>query len=181
MVVEFLLMMVEKASAGLLRPKLMMFLWVGCCGLVWHLAALRAMEALGAGFLTAQVVATLAAMTLNFAMNNRLTYRAERLKGASLFHGYLVFCAVCSLGAVANVSVASMVMSRDQSWPVAGLAGAVMSAVFNFEVASRLVWGIGQQRRARAARRRQGSRAPSLSSLPLDVERICKDRALKAF
>ena len=152
-VVEFLLMMVEKASAGLLRPKLMMFLWVGCCGLVWHLAVLRAVQALGAGFVSAQVTATLAAMTLNFAMNNRLTYRAERLKGAALLYGYVVFCAVCSLGAIANVSVASVVMSRDQSWPLAGLAGAVMSAVFNFEVASRLVWGLGQQRRARAARR----------------------------
>ena len=154
-IVEFLLMMLEKASAGVLRPKLMMFLWVGCCGLVWHLAVLRAVHALGAGFLPAQVVATLAAMTLNFAMNNRLTYRAERLQGSALIYGYVVFCLVCSLGAVANVSVASVVMSRDQSWPLAGLAGAAMSAVFNFEVASRLVWGIGRQRRARAARRGQ--------------------------
>ncbi len=155
-VVEFLLMMVEKASAGLLGPRLMMFLGVGCCGLVWHLAVLRAVQALGANFLPAQIAATLAAMTLNFAMNNRLTYRAERLKGAPLLYGYVVFCAVCSLGAIANVSVASMVMSRDQNWPLAGLAGAAMSAVFNFEVASRLVWGLGQ-RRARAVRRRQAT------------------------
>ncbi len=152
-VVEFLLMLLEKASAGVLRPKLVMFLWVGCCGLICHLAVLQAVQSQGLSFVPAQIAATLAAMTLNFAMNNRLTYRAERLTGAALIYGYLVFCAVCSLGAVANVSVASVVMSRDQSWPLAGMAGAVMSAVFNFEVASRLVWGIGRQRRARAARR----------------------------
>ncbi len=162
--VEFGLLMADKASSGLLRPKLLMFLWVGCCGLIGHLAVLRLALAGGAGFLDAQVVATLSAMTLNFAMNNALTYRAERLRGRALVFGYLMFCAVCSLGAVANVSVASLAIARHASWPVAGLAGALMSAVFNFEVASRLVWGIGR-RRKRGASRRQSANAEAPVSL----------------
>ena len=165
--VEFGLLMADKASHGVLRPKLLMFLWVGCCGLIAHLAVLRLVQALGAGFMDAQVAATLCAMTLNFAMNNALTYRAERLRGSGLIGGYLMFCAICSLGAVANVSVASVAMARHAGWTFAGLAGAAMSAVYNFEVASRLVWGVGRQARARAARRRaQLARAalPQLSA-----------------
>jgi dolichol-phosphate mannosyltransferase len=152
--VEFGLLMADKASRGVLRPKLLMFLWVGCCGLIAHLAVLRLVQAAGVDFMDAQVAATIAAMTLNFAMNNALTYRAERLRGPALIGGYLMFCAICSLGAVANVSVASVAMARHAGWTVAGLAGAAMSAVYNFEVASRLVWGVGRQARARAARRR---------------------------
>ena len=32
-------------------------------------------------------------------------------------------------------------LARLGSWPIAGAAGALMSAVYNFGVASRFVWG----------------------------------------
>ena len=163
--VEFLLLMVDKATGGLLGPRFMMFLAVGCCGLACHLSALRLALAAGQDFVAAQVIATLAAMTLNFAMNNALTYRAERLRGWALARGYLVFCAVCSLGAVAGVSVASAVLNRAAAWPLAGLAGAAMSAVFNFEIASRMVWRVGGK--ARAAHRRQARATARLSPAPV--------------
>jgi dolichol-phosphate mannosyltransferase len=101
----------------------------------------------GAAFLPAQTAATFAAMTLNYVINNSVTYRSQRLKGARFVIGYVVFCLICSIGGLANIGVADLVLVGSGSWPLAGVAGAVMSAVFNFGAASQLVWN--QRRRSR--------------------------------
>ena len=46
----------------------------------------------------------------------------------------------CSIGGLANVSVADIAIQHTDNWSIAGLAGAFMGAVFNFGVASNLVW-----------------------------------------
>jgi dolichol-phosphate mannosyltransferase len=140
-VLEYAFLLIEKLSRGLIPPKFILFAAVGGMGLAVHLAILQSMKHLGLGFLLAQSIATLVAMTFNYAVNNQITYRAERLKGVRFVVGYVVFCVVCSLGALANVSVANLALGRVHSWPLAGLAGAVMSSVFNFGVATRFVWG----------------------------------------
>ena len=54
--------------------------------------------------------------------------------------GLLLFMLICSVGAIANVSVAELAMRSTQSWSVSGIAGALMGAVFNFGAASAIVW-----------------------------------------
>lgn len=144
---EFLFLLVEKLTRGLVPPRFVLFSMVGGIGLVFHLAVLEVMGALGVTFHAAQTVATYSAMTLNYIINNSVTYRSQRLRGTRFFWGYLVFCAVCSVGALANIGVADLVLSGSGSWPVAGAAGAVMSAVFNFGAASQLVWSQRRRRR----------------------------------
>ena len=147
-ILEYAFLLIEKLSRGLIPPKFILFATVGFMGLAVHLSVLQAMKAAGLQFLPAQTLATLTAMTFNYVVNNQITYRAERLKGLRFVVGYVIFCAVCSLGAVANVSVANFALGEVHSWPLAGLAGALMSSVFNFGVATRFVWG--QRRRAKA-------------------------------
>jgi dolichol-phosphate mannosyltransferase len=108
---------------------------------------LEAMGAAGFRFLPAQTIATLAAMTLNYIINNNVTYRSQRLKGRRFIIGYFIFCAVCAVGGFANLGVANLVLSGYGSWPLAGIAGALMSAVFNFGAATQLVWA--QRRKTR--------------------------------
>jgi dolichol-phosphate mannosyltransferase len=79
-------------------------------------------------------------MTWNFALNNRLTYRDRRLRGWSAVRGLLSFYVVCSVGAVANVGVASWVYGGSPSWWLAGTAGALMGAVFNYGASSAITW-----------------------------------------
>lgn len=143
---EFLFLLVEKFTRGLIPPRFVLFSLVGGLGLVFHLLVLETAGSLGADFRTAQIIATGAAMTLNYGINNSITYRSQRLRGVRMVWGYLVFCMICSVGAVANIGVAGLVLSGSGSWPVAGAAGALMSAVFNFGAASQLVW---RQRRRR--------------------------------
>ena len=144
---EFLFLLIEKWSRGLIPPKFVLFCGVGGIGLLFHLLVLELMREGGAAFLPAQTAATFAAMTLNYVINNSVTYRSQRLKGARFVIGYVVFCLICSIGGLANIGVADLVLVGSGSWPLAGVAGAVMSAVFNFGAASQLVWN--QRRRSR--------------------------------
>ena len=150
-VIEYAFLLIEKFTGGLVPPRFVLFAAIGVAGLAVHLAVLRLMMGIGAGFLTAQAGATLCAMTFNYIINNVITYRTERLRGARFFAGYVIFCLVCSFGALANISVANLTMDKMHSWPLAGVAGAVMSSVFNFGVTTRFVWGRAR-RHAPAAR-----------------------------
>ncbi len=92
------------------------------------------------GFITAQGVATLIAMTSNFYLNNILTYHDRRLRGTRLLVGLLTFYLVCSVGAVANVGAANYVYEIDRVWWVAGIAGAFVGTVWNYAVSSQFTW-----------------------------------------
>src|SRR6185437_15343845 len=92
------------------------------------------------GFSLAQTVAALGAMTSNYLINNAVTYRDRRKRGLDLLIGYFKFVLLCSVPLAANVAVATMVFERGPSWWVAGVAGAVVAAVWNYITTSRAVW-----------------------------------------
>ena len=137
---QFLFLLIEKLTHGLIPPRFALFSIVGGIGLIVHLAVLNALKLFGFDFLTAQVTAIAVAMVSNFAMNNEFTYRDRRLTGLSFFSGLLLFCLVCSFGALANVGVAEIAIHQLGNWSIAGMAGAIMGAVFNFSAATSLVW-----------------------------------------
>jgi dolichol-phosphate mannosyltransferase len=124
--------------------RFVMFSGIGALGAGVHFGALWLFYRLfGYSFLTGTIVATLVAMTFNFFLNNALTYRDARLKGwRQLLDGWIGFCIVCSVGAVANVGVAAFLHDvQQQQWAPAALAGIVVAAVWNFALSSRFVWG----------------------------------------
>jgi dolichol-phosphate mannosyltransferase len=138
---DFLGLLIAKASGDRLSPRFLAFGLVGLTGLGVHLAALSALLTYAhVSFDIAQVLAALTAMTWNFAINNIFTYRDRRLTGAAWFWGLITFYAVCSIGAVANVGVASWVYGNEPIWWLAGAAGALMGAVFNYSVTSSVTW-----------------------------------------
>lgn len=57
-----------------------------------------------------------------------------------LLYGLLSFYAVCSIGAVANVGIASYVFRSDRSWWLAGVTGAVVGAVWSYAISSVFTW-----------------------------------------
>ena len=140
-VVQFLGLIVSKLSGGLLPTTFLLFALVGGLGVVIHMATLGfTHELLGFDFVSAQVAATVVAMTFNFMLNNELTYANKKLRGWRYLTGMLTFYAVCSIGALANVSVASWIYAYDGSFYVAGLLGVLMSVVFNYSVTKVFTW-----------------------------------------
>jgi dolichol-phosphate mannosyltransferase len=139
---DFLGLIVHHASAGFLPIRFVLFAGVGAFGLIVHLIVLRALLAGVAfpDFRDDQLVATLAAMTSNFLLNNEVTYREYRYRGRSIVGGLLLFALVCSVGVVVNIDIASWLFDFDHIWWVAGFAGALVGVVWNYAVSTSFVW-----------------------------------------
>jgi len=140
-VIQYLGLWLSKLTGGTLPPSFLLFGLVGGTGVAVHLGVLSLLtSALSLSFVVSQVAATVAAMTWNFWLNNNLTYADRKLRGVRMVKGLLSFFAICALGGLANVSVASTIYQWDQQTLVAGLAGAVMSSVFNYAVTRAFTW-----------------------------------------
>jgi dolichol-phosphate mannosyltransferase len=145
--IEYAFLLIDKLTRGLIPPRFVLFCLIGGLGLACHFVVLDVAIGRGIAFIRAQTIATLCAMAFNYVLNNAITYRSARLKGLRFVLGYLVFSAVRSLGALANISVANLTLREMGSWPLAGVAGALMSSVFNFGVATHFVWRPRRPRR----------------------------------
>jgi dolichol-phosphate mannosyltransferase len=140
---DFLGLLLTKLTGGAVTPRFLSFALVGTIGLGVHLLILRtALVAFGLAFPGAQATATVVAMTGNFLLNNRLTYRDRRLSGMGFLKGLLGFYAISAVGALTNVGMASWLYAHEPVWWLAGVAGAVMGAVWNYSMATLLVWRV---------------------------------------
>ena len=138
---EYVELLLDKTIGRFVPVKLVQFGAIGTLGVGVHLALLYLLlGAAGAGFAFAQAGAVIGAMTFNFALNNRFTYRDRQLKGAAWVVGLLSFYLVCSLGAVANVGIGSLVYDRLPEWWLAGIAGAIVGSVWNYVASGWLTW-----------------------------------------
>ncbi|UZK65996.1 glycosyltransferase [Sphingomonas sp. M1-B02] len=141
---EYLIAIYDRMFGKIVPVRFAMFSGIGAVGAALHFAVLWLLfRLLGADFVTGTIVATLVAMTFNFFLNNALTYRGQRLKGArALFAGWVRFCLVCSVGAVANVGVSAFLHNvQHGDWRLSALAGIAVAAVWNFALSSRFTWG----------------------------------------
>ena len=138
---EFFELLLEKSLGQFLPAKLIIFGAIGLLGTVVHLALLAAsLMSLELVFAAAQGVATLGAMTFNYTLNNTLTYRDRKRTGVRWLTGWLSFCAACSLGAIANIGIGTMLFMESQSWWISGLAGAIVGSVWNYVATSWFTW-----------------------------------------
>ena len=138
---EYLELLLDKAIGRFVPVKLVQFGAIGMLGVGVHLALLYlSLNQVGASFATAQAIAVIGAMTFNFALNNKFTYRDQQLKGFAWIGGLFSFYLVCSLGAVANVGIGSLVYEQLHGWWIAGIAGAIVGSVWNYVASSWLTW-----------------------------------------
>jgi dolichol-phosphate mannosyltransferase len=141
--VDFLVLLVDKLTSRFVPPRLILFGAVGGLGLMVHLTLLKGLLDIAPSFKVAQITAVLAAIAFNFMLNNMLTYRDRRLTGAAFWRGLLSFYAVCGLGGVANVGIADLVYAGGSPWWAAGIAGAGISALWNYTASSLFTWRRG--------------------------------------
>jgi dolichol-phosphate mannosyltransferase len=80
------------------------------------------------------------AIAWNFVFNNLFTYRDLRLVGWPFIKGLVEFELICAVGAISNVGVASLIYGQMNTWWLAGLCGALMSAVWNYALSAAFVW-----------------------------------------
>jgi len=137
---ELTALLIAKFSSDAVSVRFLLFCMVGFTGVGAHLALLDGALVARLPFTAAQTVATIGAMIWNFSLNNMVTYGDQRLTGFAYFTGLLRFMAICGIGAISNVGVASLIYAHDSVWWIAGLGGAVMGAVWNYVVTAVFVW-----------------------------------------
>lgn len=142
---EYILMLLDKTLGRYVPTRFIPFAFIGGLGVFVHMAVLwvlfRGMETT---FIAGQAAATLVAMTFNFFANNVFTYRDRRLRGWGLLRGWVSFTLACSVGAIANVGIATYLFHAAPDgglwWVVSAVAGIVVGAVWNYAVTSVYTW-----------------------------------------
>jgi dolichol-phosphate mannosyltransferase len=150
---EYLQLLLDKLVGQIVPTRFVIFGMIGAVGVVLHVSLLWLMlNQAGMSFRESQLAATVVAMTLNFFLNNSLTYRDRRLKGWRMLVGLLTFYAACSVGAVINLELAQLVRQTGVNRYVAGVCGLAVGSVWNYGVTMLFTWGVNQRRRRRFAK-----------------------------
>lgn len=139
--VEYLQLLLDKFIGDYVSASFVIFGLVGASGVVLYLAALWIqLSWLGVSFREAQIVATVAAMTTNFLLNNAITYRDRRLRGWNILRGLILFYIACSFGVLINLETAEFARGAGFPWYAAGLVGLILSSVWNYGVTRIFTW-----------------------------------------
>ncbi|WP_089724600.1 glycosyltransferase [Candidatus Thiosymbion oneisti] len=138
---EYLLMLLQKTMGSMIPVRFIGFSLIGGSGVIVHMVVLWVLfRLLGASFISGQAVATLVAMTTNFFLNNMLTYRDLRLRRWQLLRGWLSFVLACSIGAIANVGIATYLFQAQSYWVISAFAGILVGVVWNYAVTAVYTW-----------------------------------------
>ena len=138
---EHLLLLLDKLIGRYIPIEFMMFILVGSFGALLHFSILAlSYKYANYGFLYSQVLATIIATIVNYTLNNIFTHRDKRLRGFRYLSGLLMFLVACLIGALANLGISSQLFSTGIVWWLAGISGAIISAVWNFGVTRVIVW-----------------------------------------
>jgi dolichol-phosphate mannosyltransferase len=138
---EFLLLLLDKSVGRFVPVRFLSFALIGASGVAVHLGILALLfKLLCTSFSAAHAGATLGAITANFLLNNALTYRDQRLTGSKLLLGWVNFNLVCTIGAIANIGIASRMFASNSMWLADGLAGIAIGVVWNYAMSSMFTW-----------------------------------------
>ncbi len=138
---DYGMLLLDKLIGRYVPVRFVAFTLVGGIGVGVHLAVVAALYVWrDMGFVPAQAIATYVAMTFNYAVNNVLTYRDRQLKGWGWWRGLVTFTLACSVGALANVGIASYIFESQSQWLLAAFAGILVGAVWNYAVTMVYTW-----------------------------------------
>lgn len=138
---DFLMLLVDKTVGQYVPVQLVSFGMIGGAGVCVHLVVLSiAMALFPDYFVRAQAVAVGVSMIFNYGLNNELTYRDQRLNGWAWVSGLVKFMLACSIGAAANVGVASYIYVDWGNWLWSGLTGILVGMLWNYAATAIVVW-----------------------------------------
>lgn len=140
-IAEFFMLLLYHMMGRLLPARFFLFATVGATGVGVHLCVLWLLYAASGQFLLSQALATWVAMTSNFVLNNMVTYGDQRLRGRAMWRGLISFYAACGIGALINLAIADWLFLKSTPYWLAGLAGALIAALWNFFTTASFTWG----------------------------------------
>jgi len=142
-VLEYLGLVLSRASRDAVTPRFLSHALVGVVGLVVQLVAMRVGLALGLAFIQAYALGAVVALGASFVVTNLLlTHSDRRLRGFSVIPGLLVFGVTSAFGLVAGIGVAAWLYTLRPVWWLAGAVGSVVGTVCSHATSPRLSWHV---------------------------------------
>lgn len=143
---DYMMLLLDKLIGHIVPVRFVAFCLVGGLGVFIHFAVLGVLFSQAElDFVYSQSIATFVAMASNYALNNLLTYHDMRLRGWQWLRGWVSFTVACSVGALANVGIASYLFSMETQWALAALAGILVGTVWNYAVTLVYTWKMPQR------------------------------------
>ena len=138
---DFGMFVAARLLGNRIPARFLSFAAIGASGVFTQFAAFAAgFNLLGLTFRAAETFAVLVAMVGNFLLNNALTYRDRRYRGWGMLRGLASYVALCGIGAVANVGVASRLFDLRPNWWPAVTAGIVVGTLWNYAATRLFTW-----------------------------------------
>lgn len=139
---EYIMLLLDKSVGHFIPVRFIPFALIGGIGVGVHMIVLWLLfKGFHYGFAISQTIGTLVTMSSNFFMNNALTYRDRRLHGWAMLRGWVSFTIACSIGAAANVGVATYLFEgKVTDWTGSAVAGVLISAAWNYAATSVYTW-----------------------------------------
>ena len=144
---EYLELLCDKLIGDWFPVSYLIFTGVGALGLALHLAMVALLVRLAdVQFNSAQLASSLVVIGFNYFLNNYLTFRSSRVRGARLLSSLLVFYIACAVGLIMNIALTRMLRSDGLRWYFASAAGLAVGSVWNYWVSSLFVWRTNRRR-----------------------------------
>ena len=142
-VLEYLGLLLSRASRDAVTPRFLSHALVGVVGLVVQLVAMRVGLALGLAFIQAYALGAVVALGASFVVTNLLlTHSDRRLRGFSVIPGLLVFGVTSAFGLVAGIGMAAWLYTLRPVWWLAGAVASVVGTVCSHATSPRLSWHV---------------------------------------
>jgi len=142
-VLEYLGLLLSRASRDAVTPRFLSHALVGVVGLVVQLVAMRVGLALGLAFIQAYALGAVVALGASFVVTNLLlTHSDRRLRGFLVIPGLLVFGVTSAFGLVAGIGMAAWLYTLRPVWWLAGAVGSVVGTVCSHATSPRLSWHV---------------------------------------
>jgi dolichol-phosphate mannosyltransferase len=143
---EYIELVIDKLIGGWIPVRYAFFGLIGGVGVLAQLLLVRCFL-YDLPFVTAQAAGSIVVMVLNYFLNNRLTFRASRLRGWAWISGLLSFLIACSIGLFCNVKVAEDLHRLGLPWMISSGVGIFAGSIWNYGVSSILVWRVNRRYR----------------------------------
>ncbi len=137
---ELIGLVLSQILNGRVSLRFILFCMVGLSGILVQLIVTGFTMLLINQFPTSQTFGIIAAMTSNYFLNNIITFQERKLKSLDLIRGLFSFYLICSLGAFANIAIATFVFDISSNWIISSFIGACFGAVWNFTLTSVFTW-----------------------------------------
>lgn len=137
---QFAILILDKLFHGYIPIRFIAFALVGVIGVLVNVMVMVSLKDAGFGFVTSQSVGIFVSIVSNFELNNRFTYRTNKLRGYKYWLGLAAFMLISGLGGVANVGTSSMLYTNKFTDIFSSLAGSIVGVAWNYAISSTLIW-----------------------------------------